>query len=371
MAVKLLNPDLYRRLCRVFHGAHNVGVHKPGQPGNFGKGLRAGDTKSKYRLAKLGQDVGEEFNVSCPICNDSHKGKEGRLWFNHRWGTKDPYSGGTMLWPVHCYNEECQSSYENRKILAEMILGDAGACTLKDLPPPSPPKRQKAKWPGGMMSLKYLAEHTPDHPAVRFCLARRYDPRILSEQYGVQYCYESPNPACKAVNRLVVPFYVRIDGKAVMAGWTARKLDPEDPHSKWVHSSNPTGRIVYGLAEAARYPVVVVGEGPGDKWAVGPQGVAMLGKTCREEKIQRIVTAMQRHGDKAKIVLLLDPAQDIKAKARGAEHHTVVALREFRRITDIPVYDVRLPIWSDPGSLARSYIWWQIERVVGPSRYAA
>jgi hypothetical protein len=373
---RLLNQALYQRLCARF-GRDNVGVNKPGVPGAFGKGVFAPTDKS-YRLIKLDPTKavsasGEEFNIACPFCGERRSGKTGRLYINHLWGTKDPYTDSTILWLMHCYNEECHRNFANRKSLADMIVdGDETFVVAKTDYKPPPPK--DAKLPEGVQSLRYLAERDTRHPAVKFCLRRGYDPRELSDVYNVMYCTATGNQNSRAANRLVVPFYTTVDGQAKLAGWTARRLEeppknvPQDELDailerigpKWRHSSNPTGHIVYGLEEASKYPVIVLGEGPGDRWSIGPRSVAVLGKTLSMAKAHRIVTAMAPHGKDARIVVALDPSQDKKARLRKAQHHIHAAVKVLKSITQIPVYDLWLPMWADPGSLSRSYFWWHV-----------
>jgi len=357
--IKLRNPRLYRRLCTVF-GEANVGLHRPGEAGVFVKGTST--YNGAGRLTKTaGEDVGEEYNVPCLACGENRVGKEGRLWFNHLWGTRDPFTGGTILWLCHCYNEECQASYTNRRMFAEKILESAEPYVVQ--PAEQVVKvRRKAVMPGGTQSLRYLAGHDIRHPAVQFCIRKGYDPRELSDKYGVEYCLSPRSVNSLAANRLIVPFYKDEEGVRRLAGWTARKLIQDGAGDKWVHSPNPTGGIVYGLDEASQHPVIVIVEGPGDRWAVGPQAAAMLGKNCGPEKVKKIVMAMQAHGDEAKIVILLDPAQDHKARLRKQPHHIWSAVVAFQKASEIPVYDVWLPRWSDPGSLARSYIWKHIDK---------
>lgn len=366
--IKLRNPRLYRRLCEVF-GEANVGLHRPGQAGDFAKGPAVG-FRSGYRLNKRSKDadVGEEYNVPCPACGENRAGKNGRLWFNHLWGTKDPFTGSTILWLCHCYNEECQAAYANRRMFAEHILENDVPYVVKAVEPVVKPPR-KVLLPGGTQSLRYLAEHDLSHPAVKFCLRKGYDPRELSDHYGVEYCISPRSTYSLAANRLIVPFYSQVKGLPKLIGWTARKVIDDDLKDKWVHSPHPTGGVVYGLAEASQHPVIAVVEGPGDRWSTGPQSVAMLGKKCGPEKVKRIIKAMTKHGDEAKIVVLLDPAQDDKARLRKQLHHIYEAVAVFKSLTSIPVYDAWVPRWSDPGGLARSYIWWHInDRLTRPPR---
>jgi hypothetical protein len=366
---KLLNPSLYQRLCARF-GRTNVGVNKPGVPGAFGKGVLT-PTDNKYRLIKLDPTKaaaasGEEFNIACPFCGERRAGKTGRLYVNHLWGTKDPYTGGTILWLMHCYNEECHRNFANRQALADMLVdgGETFVVNKTDYKP-LPPK--VVKLPDGVQSLRSIATQGMSHPAIRFCVRKGYDPRELSDVYNVMYCSPKANFNPYQANRLVVPFYTVTDGVNKLAGWTARRIDVpgeettidgDKATAKWRHSSSPTGHIVYGLEAAAKHPIIIVVEGPGDKWSFGESAVAVLGKTVSTAKALRIVEALKRHGDRAKLVIALDPAQDKKARLRRSPHHIHTAVKTFKAITKIPVYDLWLPPWTDPGSLSRSYLHW-------------
>lgn len=367
---KLLNKTLYQQLCDRF-GRGNVGLHKPGQRGAFVRGeMLNADGQKEYRLTRLDNsrystDSGEEYNISCPFCAENRPGKTGRLYINHMWGTRDPYNGSRILRYMHCYNEECQQNYDNRMKLAEMVLegGESIVVYREDY---EPPEAKKAVMPRGTLSLRYLAENDPSHPAVVWCIRRGYDPIELSNKYNVVYC-DDETSTYSPTDRLVVPYYEVVDGEPQLAGWTARRLqEPTEGMSaeekealgpKWRHSANPTGHIVYGLAAAAKKSTIVVVEGPGDKWIVGDQGVAVLGKKLPQAKLRRIIQAMKPHGDNAKIVIAFDPSQDQKARLRKERHHITSAVMLCKQLTKVPVYDLWLPRWTDPGGLSRSYIW--------------
>lgn len=349
----MLNRTLYKALCDVF-GRDGVRPIRTGQHGEFGKELLTGKDYGKARLAKTGDDPGEEFAVRCPFCNDHTP----RLYINHRWGTLDPYTKKRILWAMHCYNEECQSDWENRVALAKMVFdADDRAAVIPDEPERPEDLRPKVvRLPGALQDIAVLAQLQPRHPAVRWCMGRNLDVQELSRRYGVGYCVVSNSPNSLAAQRLVAPFYVRRSGVTTLAGWTSRLLYPEPDQPKWLHSASSTGRIVYGLSEASKYQTLVVVEGPGDKWTVGRPGAAIFGKTLREEKARRISMAVDDDPDRV-IVVLLDPEQDRVAKAKRKRHHSEVAAEMLRSMTRTPVVDVRLPLGTDPGSLDRSYLW--------------
>jgi len=356
-ANQLRNPQLYARLCKVF-GANRVVVRKPGEKGEFVKGEYEHQGYKKFRTEKVGSQAGEEFAVSCPLgCGDTH----GRLAINHMWGTMDPYSGKRILWLCHCYNEECQAEYENRKLLAEIVFGDdTSAIEINESVDVKPVKR-KVTLPGAMLDLLTLAKSRPDHPAVQFAYGKGYDITELSQRYGVGYCVGSAYAGGIIEGRLVAPWYTRRGGKSRLAGWTARRITTDADTPKWYHSSSATGSVVYGLGEAAAYRTVVVVEGPGDKWSVGPPGGATLGKGIRTEKAKLIANAT-KSGKNRLVVVLQDPDQDPISAAKGKPHHIEQAVAEITKYASCPVIGVYLPPRTDPGLLDRGYVWDYIYR---------
>lgn len=353
---KLRNPELYRRLCAVF-GRKGVVIRKAGQAGEFGKVSYEYQGYQKFKTDKTGTSVGEEYAVSCPLgCGDTR----GRLAINHLWGTEDKYTGKRILWLCHCYNEDCQADYENRKRLSNMIFGDELVSLRIDETVNVVPVKRRLTLPGTMLDILSLAKSQPGHPAVQFAYAKGYDIEELSTRYGVGYCGSSNYGGGIIEGRLVAPWYVTRNGKSELAGWTARRLR-EDIEPKWCHSATATGGTVYGLGEARQYHTIVVGEGPGDKWGIGGPGCATLGKGVSTEKAKLIAGAIGDDSSRL-IVVLQDPDQDAKARAKGKPHHIEQALEEIRKFAKCPTIGVYLPSGTDPGGLERSYIWDYIYR---------
>lgn len=349
----LRNPELYRRLCGAFGGQRNVKQHRGGQPGEFGKGQFEHEGYRRYRLEKKGAYVGEEFSVSCPFCNDTKR----RLYINHLWGTADPYNGKQILWLWHCYNEECQGLHENRVKLARILFDDEHELLEVNKAAVAPPRvKRSIALPGVMQDLLTLAVKQPNHPAVQFCYGRGYRLDELTHMYGVGYCtMEVDYGGSAGEGRIVAPWYFRKRGKVELGGWTARRVvDADTP--KWVHGA-PTADVVYGLGDAARYRTVVIDEGPGDKWAVGPQAGAVFGKFVNAQKARLIAKALEPNIDKHAVVVLLDPDMDVVQKKAGRPHHIDVSVKELKRVLKCPVVGIYLPSKTDPGSLERDYMW--------------
>ena len=65
----------------------------------------------------------EEYAISSPFCADTRR----RCYINHRWGVYDSMTRGLNLWLWHCFNEDCQEDYENRKELYRVVCKEADA----------------------------------------------------------------------------------------------------------------------------------------------------------------------------------------------------------------------------------------------------
>ena len=351
---KLRNPQLYQRLCQIF-GRRGVHVHKAGEPGSFSVRKITGPD-ARYQFKRVGDEVGEQYSVRCPLCNDHQP----RLHINHLWGTQDPITKKRMLWLCHCFNEECQSDYSSRIKLAELIFDDNQEVMEVDRTVEVKPDRGPVSLPGAMQDLILLAKRDKKNVAVNWCYAKGFDLHELSTLYGVGFVSRG-NFNGREESRLVAPWYRRNKDTVVLGGWTARRFDDADT-GKWIHGPAPTGRVVYGLAEAAKYQTIVIVEGPGDKWSVGPQAVALLGKTLTSTKASVIAEAVKT-GPRRTIVILLDPAKDKVSAKHGRKHHIVKAQEALELVPNVDVLPVYLPVWSDPGGLDRDYVWRYIHRV--------
>lgn len=356
---KLVNPTLYQRLVEVF-GRKGVRIHRPGRRGSFKYDAADNGKYSAMRLVKAGREVGEEFSVSCLFCGDTR----GRLYFNHFWGTRNKYDGKRILWPCHCYNEECQADFENRKELARLILGsDRVRLTLPENEVDEEPEERTVKLPGVLQDIGVLAKESLEHPAVQWCLERGYNPQELSERYGVGFCAFPHRDGHPCRNRIVAPFYMRSNGETKLAGWTARKIYSDTPGPKWLHSASPTGDIVYGLGSAAQYETLVIVEGPGDVWSTGPWSCALFGKTLNDAKLSRIVKALDKWQTRNRVVVvMLDPKQSSIERQRGREHHIKAAVKALKSVLTCPIIPVILPAFTDPGELDRAILRWHIKQ---------
>jgi len=349
---ELLNSELYHRLCDAF-GRANVKVNYAGDPGAWRKARYVSDHFDGYKLYKdEGTSGGEEFVVDCPFCGDTRK----RLQINHRFGTEDPYCDKIITWTMNCFNEACHEDWENRKeLLSSLLYGEEGCLTINKAAKVKPRHEGTLALPKGMRNIHVLAQHEPNHPAVQFCWARGFDTQVLAERYGVAYCPSFANTS--VAQRLVAPFWSRVKGEVKLTGWTARAVTEDFEGPKWRHSYSAIGGVLYGAGEATLEDVLVVVEGPGDKWGVGRSGVACFGKKITPQKLKKIANILNKSPGKP-CVILLDPEMDAVQLAKGKEHHNVVARTALASLAPSnPILDLRLPIGSDPGSLDFDYMW--------------
>jgi len=353
----LLNKKLYKSLTSTF-GVRGVYLVKPGEKGQFRYGKNR--LSKKNRIIKFGDNPGEEYRVDCPFCGDTR----GRLYINHMWGKLDKVSLRPMLWPVQCFNEQCMEDYQRRLDLYQLVFGDT---VVEDIAADEQIEEVEEKlvpvsYPGLTQDLSSIIETNPNHDVILWCLARGFCPEELAYVYGVQYCdfhHVTHGVSQDFSAKLVAPIYAKVNGRYEMVAWTARKLYESTPGPKWLHSKGSISKVFYGLGAASKYQTIVVVEGPGDKWSVGINAVAVFGKTVNAKRLSALSSVINSRSNPkdSTVVVLLDPEQDHKAKQEGKTHHIEQATDKLKQVLDCPVLPVYLPLGFDPGALRRNYIW--------------
>lgn len=196
----------------------------------------------------------------------------------------------------------------------------------------------RATMPGPLMPVNRLL---PDHPARVYLEGRGYDVSCLHERFRVCYCAESFLRYATATNRIIVPVY---QGGEVY-GWQARYIGQTDWKQVPKYYSMPgmkKSALLYNIDSACQFPLVVVCEGTSDVWRVGPQAVALFGKTISQTQQQLLAT----HWGKGAVVTLLDgDAQDDAQQVYDALRGKVSRLVR-----------VALPPGYDPGDMAQDQI---------------
>lgn len=353
----MLNPNLFALLEHRF-GKGNVRVHNRdhemvcryvADPMQVGEGCR-------YRLAI--DTPGEEYLVKCPFCKDWKH----RLYINHRWGVYDPQTSTRNLWLAHCWNEPCLSTYDRQKLLYEQVVEffNAGSFAAyaegpqvvrSDRTLAITQSTKSVDIPGALWQLDHMKRSSPRHVAVRYVEDRLWDPVQLGLRYKVSYCIDAYNPEVKG--RIVAPVYMR----EKLVGWQARYVgDTPKGKAKWYTCPGMrVGSCLYNYDRMCQQQTKVIVEGPADVWSFGPQAAGIFNKVMTKEQRQLLVNCFNE-GDV--VVILLDPEQDPKSKARGEQHHIEKLFAELQSEPKLRgrVVKMYLPHGCDPDELDREYM---------------
>ena len=332
---QLLVIRLYALLQRKFG---KVVVANRGRPNTWRFQLNA-----QGKSGPVLDERGETYRVNCPFCGDAKQ----RLWINHQFG-EETDDGRRVRGLAHCFNEDCIRKYQNLDKLDRMLFGflnkaERQALLVRRAVTKETVHLGPAQLPGQVWPLSLLS---PNDPAIKYVQGRGFDPAELSALFRVGYCVEADefNPSCQ--NRLVCPIY---KGDTLI-GWQARKITA-------VSKSSPKYMTMPGFKKSAwlynhdlavNYRVVVVVEGVTDVWAVGPAGVALLGKTMSLAQKDLLKSWANKRG---LCVLLLDP---------DAHASSASLLPDLRTLFAGRAVSVTLPDNKDPGDLPRAVIWAEI-----------
>lgn len=321
-----LVPDLYRRLEERFGAVitANQGeamvIHERGKitgPRRAG----GGDTETRPTIAH----PGEYYRVCCPKCHDTRF----RLFINHR--------AVEFPWLIHCFNEGCYDSTQNRDQLIFFLYK-----TRRPRAPRALPGRtdggtlRRVELPGTVVRLDALPR---THPANEYLGDQRgYDPWEIGREYGVGYCeYSARYPQC--TNKLIIP--VVMDGDLV--GWQARFVGERN----WKASASPKywdmpgmskRLMLYNFDRAKTFPWAGLQEGVTDVWSTGPMMMSLLGSTITFPQLRRLTFPFRT---KPLVVMLDGDAQEANR----------AVTESLRKTHPGGLVTVELPPDTDPGDL--------------------
>lgn len=320
------NPALFAFLKQTMRGG--VKISRQGEPCRYQRKQRR-DGAVDIEV----YDGGEEYAVCCPLCGDTRF----RCYVNHKFDTE--IEGAEVLYPVHCWNEECQSTRGLAKYILERYRAwkmnyyvpptlDTGSDEVRDAPmTPEETAKHSAEKHAKLSGVQKLTSLLTGHPATEYLRTRGFDPLFLENMYGVGYKGKSQKYAL-ASSRLFIPI---MWGKYEV-GWQARAIPghtnltlmEEKKNKPWPYKepkyfTSPgftKGRFLYNMEQAKEYDVVVVVEGITDAWKVGPWAVAMLGKSLSYDQIHNLASSC--FVKKSWIVMLTDEwtANDVAASWR-------------------------------------------------------
>lgn len=314
----------------------------------------------RYVSAKFGKfrkskgKSGVEIMVCCPFCvsnGEPTKDRKYKLYMN-------PNKGIYRCW-------RCDASGQLRDIFGE----------LKELENMVPAAHQQPTAiptnidPPG--SLLYLTDLELGHPAIEYLTesrAVRFDPVEVQNVFGGRYCQQGKIFAgmYNTTNTLIFPIFLN----GVLVGWQSRMLaDPDqltdeymtiagfrkDEDGEWIRPPKyftspgfPKGEVVFNWDVATQTPYLVIVEGVFDAMAIGPSGIATLGKGVTDRQIANIIDFCGQRPDIHVIIMLDDDAQE-----EAFQLH--LKLNCYVRVTN-----VLLQGYHDAGDTPREEIWRQI-----------
>jgi hypothetical protein len=286
---------------------------------------------------------GETYETCCPFCHE----KRYRLWVNHMFGTRDP----KLAWPHielwKCFNTDCQSDFENRKELEDLVLMLDGVPVVKfESREGGPRELEPCEFPGTAVPLVAV----PAHAGAAYLRGRNFDIAELTATWGVMVAVHVPprTRGAAAQGRIVIP--VRRGGQ--MIGWQARYPGDLDWKSAGVVkylTYFPKSLAVYGTDEAAGSPYVVAVEGATDVWRHGPGAVSCLGKGA--SPIQVRILARNLNG--RTLVTVPDGNDPESAPAFDKMAAAVVRVQRAEGLPESRVGTVELAVGTDPGGTDR------------------
>lgn len=365
----MLNPELYDALVRLYGDVEVRAENQPADTQLVTKEYsRVDGTKyvTTRRQRVPNGRFGEAYALDCPFCGDTKR----RLRVSYMFNTYDSTTHSHIRWGVHCFNETgCHTERMNIDELAELVdmaTSFSAAGSQRDLY-----TKESAEVtvglvgeigaPGESVSLSQLSD---DHPARRYVIDRGLDPRILEENYGVTVITR-PYHWSPLAGRLLIPFY----RGSSMIGWTARAVTADDVGRKYWNSTGSLGGYIYGLKSALRCRVAVAVEGPIDRWATGHSSFALLTAQLGPDRLHRLQQSFLA-GSAELIVVLLDPKQSDRAKARGLPHPMDVVAKALTSVSVVPVLPVWLPEWLDPGASHGEFLAAYLKRYLEDKGYA-
>lgn len=327
-----LNPDLYRRLQRVF-GA--VRISNPGVTAHVMPYRSAfGDGSVTVNVDK----GGEYYLVCCPFCGD----RRYRLEISYLYNAT--VAGQVLRFAAHCFNENCLATAENRRRLFDTLYGFANRGTRATLPTVHVPvttseasaASRVVRPPGVVWALRDLPA---DHEAVDYLfLQRDFDPEYLSERFGVGYVVNATAPECYPA---ALAIYIPVMQQGRLIGWQTRKpTDKSSGYGKYFNSPGwSKASCLYNQDRAANCPVVVLVEGALDVWRVGSAGTATFGKT---------VSTVQAR--------LLQ--QVVRNRPLAIAYDDVAAVNQaYERLSGLTRFPVYMPDGMDPADHSQDAFW--------------
>jgi hypothetical protein len=301
----LLNPVLYKELCRVFDTS-DITVGNLDQLGVYACPKYKVPRYVKKRPKPYAEvdSWGETYHLRCPVCRDHAK----RLYFSHLFrsyvkangdkGTR--YRCGNLY---RCQNEHCNLS----EYIHKMDIKALEKVCVSTKPPEA--TSRIVSWESSLLppEARPIVDISVPFEARDYLRERGYDIQHLYKHYNVMYVpegspyhrQEEPEegdppvkpPSVFREDRILIPIIQ--GGKTV--SWQARAIG--DHPKKYLF---PTGcrksQYLYNLDTALHYDGIVIVEGLTDVWSVGPDSVALLGKSMSPYQLHILKTVWSFYG---------------------------------------------------------------------------
>lgn len=249
---------------------------------------------------------GETYQLNCPVCGDQRR----RLFICHLLGVHIGKGANRLRFSrgiARCHNAGC-NIYQWL-----MSLPDIDWNNLELLEGVSPVKHKGDGLSGEVAlpdpSIPLLSSGVPQI-AYDYLLRRGYDPEQMYADYRLHYAPVGSvwNPLeshALREPRIVIPMF----RGGLLVGWQARDITDT---SKIKYLTTPGWKkteVLYNMDVAKWYNAVVLVEGPTDAWRVGPNAMALMGKSLSATSTQaKILKTLW--GDRGRCLICLDSYED-------------------------------------------------------------
>jgi len=311
---------------------------------------------------------GEYYRVDCPNCGDTSK----HLWVSYLFGTYDSRSNSRLYHVATCY--KCPKRQRHRRNDRDGfgIKHAWDADWIEDFKETFSKARHVAPrvivtndTPLTSVNLPRGAYSTLDqlpctHPAVAYLASRGYDHKELSNS-GWMYCATSKEVF--ASKRIIIPILHYIDDCLSLVGFQTRAIPGFSTYETpkyWTMAGFQRSRTLYNFHIAKDYPLIVVVEGVTDAARVGPNAVALLGKSLSVQQLKLLV----QNSKTTRVAVLLD--NDAYASACAMADMLRTGSVGGSHLAD-GAFIVSLPRGGDPGDYTRE----ELTRFIGQAGDAA
>lgn len=325
----MLNEDLYDELCRVFE-TDDISVGNDDQLGTYSCPVYKVPRSVRKRPKPYAEVEiwGETYHLRCPVCGDRKK----RLYFSHLFrsyvkkngdkGTR--YRCGNLY---RCQNEHCNlSEYINRMDLKKLEK----VCVSEQKPQDT---NRMVSWESGVLppSAVPIVDVSVPHEARQYLENRGYNLQYLYKHHQVMFVKEGASyhfkpepeegqdpseikdPPFFREDRILIPIR---QGLRVVS-WQARSIG-ENAKKYLFPAGCRKSQYLYNLDAALHYDGIVICEGITDVWKVGPDAVALFGKTMSPAQLKLLSMVWSFYGC-ATVLLDADAYEDAVRIARTLE----------------------------------------------------